>query len=129
MKHHKRETISPDLTPLIDVVFILLIFFLVTSVFKKEELALILNLPSSHAKSLQVDKKEVSLELSKDMLAMNSKKVSFEVFEKNVAQYEDKKRAIIIRIDEKVEYKRVVKLFDILQKHDLNNLCLVTKEN
>ena len=30
----------PDLTPLIDVVFILLIFFIVSSVIKKEELVL-----------------------------------------------------------------------------------------
>lgn len=31
----RRETIAPDLTPMIDVVFILLIFFIVSSVFKK----------------------------------------------------------------------------------------------
>ena len=41
----KRET-SRLLTPLIDVVFLLLIFFLVSSVFKKEEFAL-LNLPKA----------------------------------------------------------------------------------
>jgi len=31
----RREYISPDITPLIDIVFLLLIFFLVSSVFKK----------------------------------------------------------------------------------------------
>ena len=39
MKKRSRETLSPDLTPLIDVVFLLLIFFMVSTVFKKEELA------------------------------------------------------------------------------------------
>ena len=43
----RREPLTPDLTPLIDVVFILLIFFIVSSVFKKEELALMLSLPVS----------------------------------------------------------------------------------
>jgi biopolymer transport protein ExbD len=32
----RREHLGLDLTPIIDVVFILLIFFIVTSVFKKE---------------------------------------------------------------------------------------------
>ena len=35
----RRESLSLDLTPVIDVVFIILIFLIVTSVFKKEELA------------------------------------------------------------------------------------------
>jgi len=46
-RRHRREQLSMDLTPLIDVVFLLLIFFLVTSVFKKDELALLLKLPKS----------------------------------------------------------------------------------
>ena len=33
----RRESLGLDLTPVIDVIFILLIFFIVTSVFKKEE--------------------------------------------------------------------------------------------
>ena len=48
----RRESLSLDLTPVIDVVFILLIFFIVTSVFKKEELALMLDLPTSNAKEM-----------------------------------------------------------------------------
>ena len=32
----RRESLGLDLTPVIDVVFILLIFFIVTSVFKKD---------------------------------------------------------------------------------------------
>ena len=46
-RRHKREAISMDLTPLIDIVFLLLIFFLVTSSFKKEQLALLLKLPKA----------------------------------------------------------------------------------
>ncbi len=128
MRKKKRESISPDLTPLIDVVFILLIFFLVTSVFKKEELALILNLPPSDAQELQIEQPEVSIELSKDSIAIHGKKTSFEALELRAEQAKDKSKPIILRIDEDVSYKRVVRLFDILQKHDLNNLSLVTKE-
>jgi len=46
-KRQRRESIAMDLTPLIDIVFLLLIFFLVTSSFKKEQLALLVKLPKA----------------------------------------------------------------------------------
>jgi len=124
----RRESLAPDITPLVDVVFILLIFFIVTSVFKKDELALILNLPDSQAKALEVEKKEISIELSKTKLAIRGKETSIEALEEELQRIVDKKRAIIVRIDEEVVYKRIVEVLDLLQKYDLNNLALVTKK-
>ena len=129
MRRKARETITPDITPLIDVVFILLIFFIVTSVFKKEELALVLNLPSSKAQELEVEPKEVSLEINKDKLAIYGKEISFEELDSKLAEIKDKKKNIIVRIDKDVVYERIVKVLDNLQKHELNNLSLVTKKN
>ena len=37
MKKRTREELSPDLTPLIDVIFLLLIFFMVTTVMREYE--------------------------------------------------------------------------------------------
>ena len=47
-KKNKREELVPDLTPLMDIMFLLLIFFIVTSVFRKNEHLLSLNLPQTH---------------------------------------------------------------------------------
>ena len=47
-----RELLTPDIPPLIDVIFILLIFFMVTSVFCKEEEALSLRLSEAAAAPL-----------------------------------------------------------------------------
>ena len=71
MRKH-RETLTPDITPLIDIVFILLIFFIVSSVFKKEELALTLDLPNASAKELEVELKQLSVELSLITSSMHS---------------------------------------------------------
>jgi biopolymer transport protein ExbD len=125
----KRESITPDLTPLIDVVFILLIFFIVSSVFKKEELALVLDLPSSQAQALEIKEKEIFIELSSDKLALFGEEVSLEDFDRQLSKIDNKKRTIIVRIDKNVEYQRVVKILDNLQKYDLNNLSLVTKKD
>lgn len=125
----KRDTIAPDLTPLIDVVFILLIFFIVSSVFKKEELALILDLPSSNAQELIVEPKEVSLEITKEKFAIFGKEVTFEQLDKELSQISDKEETIIVRVDKNVVYQRVVSVLDSLQKYGLNNLSLVTKKS
>ncbi|MDX4026055.1 biopolymer transporter ExbD [Aliarcobacter skirrowii] len=124
----RREPLGLDLTPIIDVVFILLIFFLVTSVFKKEELALMLDLPKANAKELAVKKEQIFIELSADKLAIKGIEVSFESLEDNLKAIENKNDAVIVRIDKKVPYERVVKVLDLLQKYSLNNLALVTNE-
>ena len=80
----RREHLGLDLTPIIDVVFILLIFFIVTSVFKKEELALMLDLPSSNAKSMQVKSEQIFIELGVDKMAIRGIEVSFSSLEDNL---------------------------------------------
>jgi biopolymer transport protein ExbD len=125
----RRETLTPDMTPLIDVVFILLIFFIVTSVFKKEELALLLNLPDSHAQTLEVEKENITIELSTEKLAYKGRELTLEKVEEELKQITDKKRAVIVRIDENVPYKRIIEVLDILQENELNNLSLATRKN
>lgn len=124
----RREPLGLDLTPVIDVVFILLIFFIVTSVFKKDELALILDLPTSNAKEMKIDKEQVFIELSSEKLAIKGIEVSFESLEDNLKAIDDKNKPVIVRIDKQVQYERLVKLLDLLQKYDLTNLALVTNQ-
>ena len=124
----RREQLTPDMTPLIDVVFILLIFFIVTSVFKKEELALLLNLPKSQAQELQVEKEQITIEISSEEIALRGKVITPDALEEELKQIQDKKRAIIVRIDSDVVYSKIVVILNLLQKYELNNLALVTKK-
>lgn len=122
----KREILTPDITPLIDVVFILLIFFIVTSVFKKQELALVLDLPTSSAKEIKHEKKEVIIELTDEKLAIYGKETNLEDLDKNLSKIKDKTQNIIFRIDKDVVYSKVVKVLDILQKNELFSISLLT---
>ena len=124
----KREILTPDLTPLIDVVFILLIFFIVSSVFKKDELALVLNLPSAAAQEIELNTKELIIELSPKSLALNNKKLELAEFEKKVKDIKNKKVDVLFRIDKEVKYEKIVKILDILQKYELYNLSLITEK-
>lgn len=122
----KREILTPDITPLIDVVFILLIFFIVSSVFKKDELALVLNLPTSSAKEIELKQKEVIIELDREKLAIYGKESSIQNLEEEISKIKDKQRNIIFRIDKEVKYERVIEILDLLQKHELFNISLLT---
>ncbi|MGB6329534.1 MAG: biopolymer transporter ExbD [Halarcobacter sp.] len=125
----RREQLGIDLTPVIDVVFILLIFFIVSSVFKKDELALILDLPEANAKATEIKDDQIFIELNENKLAIKGIEVSFESLEANLQEIKDNKKAVIVRIDKNTKYERVIKVLDLLQKYNLNNLALVTNEN
>lgn len=123
----RREPLSPDMTPLVDVVFLLLIFFLVSTSFKKDELALLLNLPASQAPKQMVEKEDVNIELSAGEIALKGKEITFDNLDIELSKIVDKKRPINVRIDKEVRYERIIKLFDVLKKHDLNNLALINE--
>lgn len=122
----KRASIAPDLTPVIDIVFILLIFFMVSSVFKKEDVILALNLPNLEASAKETKEKSVSIELSRSELAIEGKKYGFENLDELFASYE-KTTQILIHIDKEVEYERIMKLFERLQQNELTAFSLVAK--
>jgi len=124
----RREPLGIDLTPVIDVVFILLIFFIVTSVFKKDELALVLDLPKSNAKEVAIESDQIFIELNEEKIAIKGIEVNFLSLEDNLKQIKDNKKAVIVKIDKNTKYERVTQVLDLLQKYNLNNLALVTDE-
>ena len=125
----KRESLTFELTPLIDVVFLLLIFFMVSSVFKKDELALLLNLPKTEQGSGKgKEKKKVTIEISKDEIAYDGNKITIEDLESNLSTLA-KSTILNLRVDGQVVYTRLVKVLDLLQKNKLENISLITERN
>ncbi|MCB9062272.1 MAG: biopolymer transporter ExbD [Halobacteriovoraceae bacterium] len=126
MKKRSRQTAAPEITPLIDVVFLLLIFFMTSTVFKKDELALLLNLPKTEQGEGKSTQKSTIIELSQNEVALNGKKLTLDTIENEIRSFTDKKQAIQLRVDQKVEYLRLVKILDLLKRNKLTNLELVT---
>lgn len=124
----RHEYLSPDLTPLIDVVFILLIFFIVTSSFKDDKFVLDLTLPQSSSSKKIIKKQTISIEVNKKYLAFMGEKLSIEKLQKKLEKIKDKSKQININIHEDVAYKKVVSILDILQLNSLNNVAFVTKD-
>ncbi len=125
-RRNRREAIAMDLTPLIDMVFLLLVFFLVTSTFKKDELALLLKLPKTEQGAGSEKKMDqLTIELSNEDLAVNGKKSSMEELPTTL-QGAKKEALINLRVDGDVKYQRLVKVLDLLQLNKLENINLIT---
>jgi biopolymer transport protein ExbD len=127
-RRNRRESLTMDLTPLIDVVFLLLVFFLVTSVFKKDELALLLKLPKTEqgaGSQKKVD--QITIELSNEEVAIDGKKIDIEKLEEGLTKAQ-KETLINLRVDGDVRYERLVKVLDLLQTKKLENISLITNK-
>lgn len=128
-RNKRRESIAMDLTPLIDMVFLLLVFFMVTSTFKKDELALLLKLPKVE-EGTGTEKKieQLTIELSSDEIAVNGKKATIEDLPATLAKA-NKETLVNLRVDGEVKYTRLVKVLDLLQANKLENISLITDKN
>ena len=130
MGKRSRDHVTLDLTALVDVIFQLLIFFLVFTVYKNEELALKLKLPvaaSGQGQGNDKEKKITSIEISNDEIAFDGKKVSDAELDKAISQL-SKDKVVTVRADQKTFYKRVVTVLDLIQKYQLENVSLITEK-
>lgn len=129
MKLHRTRKINPllSLTPLIDCVFLLLIFFLLTSQFI-EESGLQINLPQS-ASAEPVEEQNVIVSISSGgQLKLNDRSVTMETLkEKLVAiRSETRREEMTIRADKTVQLDLLVKVIDIIKSSGFQALDIRT---
>lgn len=120
----KRSLATPDLTPLIDVVFLLLIFFMLVTTFDKYS-GFKLELPKSGAIS-ESSNLEYELIIDKDeKYYISVDKISTEIMLENLSEKLKNVKEITISADKNLRYevvvKAVAKLKDIgIDKVELN---------
>ncbi|MGL4524168.1 MAG: ExbD/TolR family protein [Spirochaetia bacterium] len=113
-----------NITPLIDIIFILLVFFMVSASFIKPSIKIKLPVAASTEKnkndkmSVYLDK-DLSLFLNKDLLAIDQmqQKIADEV-----AQNPD--LVVMFFCDQSVVFKNVVKVIDALKLAGVKNVAI-----
>ncbi|MCL0042610.1 biopolymer transporter ExbD [Thermodesulfovibrionales bacterium] len=117
-----------DLTPLIDVVFLLLIFFLLTAVFVKPSIPL--DLPKSETAKV-IDKPEVSVTIKKDgSIMLNDDDILLpELYAALSKIYRDllRDRDISLMADKEVPFGRVIEVMDIAKRAGVENISVLTE--
>ncbi len=135
MKFHRQtsqDDVSINLTPLIDVVFLLLIFFMVSTTFKdKAELAI--TLPESSGAAQAQKSQPIEIRISKSgEYAVNGTGLSNGRMETvktalSEASRGDTKKPLVITADADASYQSVVRAMDAAGQLGFVNLSMTTK--
>ncbi len=137
MQFRKARRADPkmDITPLIDVVLLLVIFFMLTTTFIGAP-AIKVKLPASSAKEISRERKEVKVTITKDgklyvdrRVSGTGDPISLKELEKllNKVARENRDTMVIIRADEDTTHGNVVAVMDVAKNSGLNKLAIATK--
>lgn len=117
-RRQKLEEVNINLTPLIDVVFLLLIFFMVTTTFKQSS-ELTIELPSATAsEAVQVNNQKVEVVITADGqyvingLTLINGETQTLVYGLQEASEGDNQRPLIITADAKAAYELIIRVYD-----------------
>jgi biopolymer transport protein ExbD len=128
-RSEEEENFSLDLTPLVDVVFLLLIFFMVSTVFVDFKRRVDISLPTSKVSIPDEIPKAVELEITVDkQVFLNGDKVSLKSLESALKKIDaDKKKTAIIRADKDLPYGDVVRVMGMLQSAQILDISVAVQ--
>jgi biopolymer transport protein ExbD len=124
-----EENYSLELTPLIDVVFLLLIFFMVSTVFVDFPRRMDITLPTSKAASDDEVVKNLEIEMTKDKrIFIRGRRTSLQQLELSLANLKKPQDVkTIIRADKDIAYGFVVKVMGLLQAAKVTDISVAVK--
>ncbi len=119
-----------NLVPLIDVLFILLIFFIVTFAMARFETELNISVPAAES-GVQSERRvgELVINVRQDgtlvwnSIVLNEEQLMVKLQE--IARF-DRKRAIIIRGDKQTEYEKIVRVLSVTHASGLHHVSFAT---
>lgn len=132
-KQHSIEPSPMQLAPLVDVLFLLVIFFAVTSHYAKHEQVMDISVPAAEEgkekESRTVGEIIVNIKTDGEIIVNGQTLTEAELLTKlkNIAGiYKD--QAVILRGDEVTNYKHVIRVLDTCQKAGIWNIAFATRK-
>lgn len=133
MKFHNDSNAGPKLnmTSLIDVVFLLLIFFMVTTTFEKQA-KLKITLPEATQKVNTQTKEQIIISINeKGSIYINNNELLSSKYDSIAGSLKqilkgDEKPPIVIRADANAAHKYVVTVMDVLADMDFTSVSIAT---
>jgi len=131
--HRKKRPQYPiqlPLTSLIDIVFLLLIYFLLTTNFMVDE-GIAIKLPQARASKPQIEE-TITVYVDRDgrSYVNNSEISTSELFKRLKEMIGDRKDAlVVVRADRGVILNKAVKVMDVAKAAGAGRLCLATEKD
>lgn len=128
-RNRDKEPVSDiNVTPLVDVILVLLIIFMVTA--PMLQMGIDVNLPRVMAKSVDVGEEKLILTInSKEEIFVNRYKASLDDLKSKLENIFENRidREIFMRADEKVPYGFVMKVMSEVRKAGVDKLGMITE--
>ncbi|MEM7474620.1 MAG: biopolymer transporter ExbD [Planctomycetota bacterium] len=125
------ELPSINLTPMIDVVFLLIIFFMVGTQFSEKERHIDLTLPGAGQLQAMIappDRREVSVSSSGEIY-LDGAQVTLDALtgrlQKMIAQYPDLR--VVVRADGTVEHQYVVTIYGAINRAGVKDMAIAAR--
>lgn len=134
MLREKKHNVEVNLTPLIDVVFLLLIFFMVTTSFTRET-QIQLELPKANVEPLETESKSLEISIDKEGRYFVNKKAlvnkSIDTLKRAIAPLIESNPdiSVIVSADANTPYQSVVTAMDATSQLGITNLKMATQRN
>ena len=129
-RKEEEDNFAMEMTPLIDVVFLLIIFFMVSTVFVDFSRHMDINLPTSKSSVIDEVSKTIEIEMSKDKkISIAGKKTNLLGLEQSLNKLDTKtkKQTAIIRADKVLPYGEVIEVMGLLQKAGIPDISVAVK--
>jgi biopolymer transport protein ExbD len=126
----RRDEPYVDMTPMVDCVFLLLIFFMISTTFV-ETPGLTIKLPESTAQTIAREPKELKIYLDKNgQIFHQERPVSLEEFKLLLRQAgpSAKETTFLLLADREARHGRVVALMDLAKEAGLGKLAIATEQ-
>jgi biopolymer transport protein ExbD len=122
-----RKKTGINLTALIDILFLLIIFFAVSTKFTNQQ-AINANLPETITSSaISTTGKLIILMMNEAEIFVNGKRFTWQTIGEEIKQEKyDRTQKVICNIDKSISHGKVVQLLDILKIHNFTKVVFGT---
>jgi len=131
-KRRLKPTATVDIVPLIDVVFQLVVFFMVSSTFILTP-GISLTLPEASSAEPTVMTRLVVTIVEEDQIYLNKEQYSLETLEEALQQFSQREelreiQTVVVEGDQSVSYSLMVRVLDTLRQHGFEGVNLRMRE-
>jgi biopolymer transport protein ExbD/biopolymer transport protein TolR len=119
-----------DLTPMVDVVFLLLIFFMISTTFV-ESPGISVKLPEASTQAMDREPKEIKVYLTRDgTIYYRDQKISIEEYRSLLSEHRSEAAltTVLLLADQESRHGRVVTLMDLARDAGYTKLAIATEQ-
>jgi len=127
--HLNKKSARFDLTPLIDVVFLLLIFFMLTTTFVNLENRVKVNLPSGDFAAAESSENIIITITENNTIYFNGKLIDPVKLTESVAIKikDEPEKIVVLEADQNVLHGKVIRVMDLIKKGGAERIAIATQ--